>query len=383
MDRKIQADLSLMFCSLIWGVTFVVVKNGLDHASPFVFLAVRFTIAAALMAVFRPRVLGRIEREEVFAGMRLAFFMFAGYCFQTAGLQYTTATNSGFVTGSSVVFVPLLLGVFWGRSLTRWIYVGAFAALVGLYFLTVPAEGLRYLNRGDVFPPCSRGVLRRAHHFGRRVLAGTLRLRAQFDSGGWLRIDGLAADGLRRGNPLATGALCLGLAAIRLNSNLRGVRNRRGIHRATMGAAIHLAGPRRDSVCSRAGVRGDHVLPVAPRTLEPARLERRRAGRCWNCARGIIGRTGSAGSSRTHLRRTNLFQAVVAIKMTCSSPPRGVRSSITLATNPTKGKVCLVVELARVVMETLRPRRPELVSTGFGWRKLPTRPCRFLLKTDN
>jgi len=82
--------------------------------------------------------------------MRLAFFMFAGYCFQTAGLQYTTASNSGFVTGSSVVLVPLLLAVFWGRSLTRWIYVGAFAALVGLYFLTVPAEGLRYLNRGDV-----------------------------------------------------------------------------------------------------------------------------------------------------------------------------------------------------------------------------------------
>jgi drug/metabolite transporter (DMT)-like permease len=150
MDRKAKADLSLMFCSLIWGATFVVVKTGLDHASPFVFLAVRFTIAAALMALFRPKVIGKVEKEEIFAGMRLAFFMFAGYCFQTAGLQYTTATNSGFVTGSSVVLVPLLLGVFWGRSLTRWIYGGAFAALIGLYFLTVPAQGLRYLNRGDV-----------------------------------------------------------------------------------------------------------------------------------------------------------------------------------------------------------------------------------------
>jgi drug/metabolite transporter (DMT)-like permease len=151
MDRKAKADLSLMFCSLIWGATFVVVKTGLDHASPFVFLAVRFTIAAALMTLFRPKVIGRVEKEEIFAGMRLAFFMFAGYGFQTAGLQYTTATNSGFVTGSSVVLVPLLLGVFWGRSLTRWIYGGAFAALIGLYFLTVPGEGLRYLNRGDVF----------------------------------------------------------------------------------------------------------------------------------------------------------------------------------------------------------------------------------------
>lgn len=150
MSRKLQADLSLTFCSLIWGATFVVVKNGLDHASPFVFLAVRFTIAAVLMALFRPLVMRKVQKEDIFAGMRLAFFMFAGYCFQTAGLQYTTAANSGFVTGSSVILVPLLLGVFWGRSLTRWIYAGAFAALIGLYFLTVPVEGMRYLNRGDV-----------------------------------------------------------------------------------------------------------------------------------------------------------------------------------------------------------------------------------------
>jgi drug/metabolite transporter (DMT)-like permease len=150
MSEKLKADLALMFCSLIWGATFVVVKTGLDHASPFLFLAVRFTIAAVLMAVFRPKVLRKIQREEVFAGMRLAFFMFAGYCFQTAGLQYTTASNSGFVTGSSVVLVPLLLGVFWGRSLTKWIYAGAVGTLVGLYFLTVPVEGMRYLNRGDV-----------------------------------------------------------------------------------------------------------------------------------------------------------------------------------------------------------------------------------------
>jgi drug/metabolite transporter (DMT)-like permease len=150
MNRKLKADLSLMFCSLIWGATFVVVKTGLDHASPFAFLAVRFTIAATLMALFRPKVIGRISKQEIFPGMRLAFFMFAGYCFQTAGLQYTTATNSGFVTGSSVVVVPLLLGIFWGRTLTEWIYVGAFAALTGLYFLTVPEGGLRYLNRGDV-----------------------------------------------------------------------------------------------------------------------------------------------------------------------------------------------------------------------------------------
>ena len=158
MEQKPKADLALMFCSLIWGVTFVVVKNVLAGSSVFLFLAVRFTIASVIMAMLQARVIRRIEPQEVFAGMRLAFFMFAGYCFQTAGLQYTTASNSGFVTGSSVVLVPLLLAVFWGRRLTNWIYLGAFAALIGLYFLTVPAEGLRYLNRGDVLTFVGAGL---------------------------------------------------------------------------------------------------------------------------------------------------------------------------------------------------------------------------------
>jgi drug/metabolite transporter (DMT)-like permease len=157
VDRKLKADLSLTFCSLIWGATFVVVKTGLGLSSPFLFLPLRFAIAAVLMALFRPKVLSRMDRTDIFPGMRLAFFMFSGYCFQTVGLQYTTATNSGFVTGSSVVLVPLLLAIFWGRVLTKWIYAGACAALCGLYFLTVPVEGLRYLNRGDVLTLIAAG----------------------------------------------------------------------------------------------------------------------------------------------------------------------------------------------------------------------------------
>lgn len=158
MEKRVKADLALAFCSLIWGVTFVVVKNALDHASVLVFLAVRFTLAAGLMAMFRPKVLARLDIQEVFAGLRLAFFMFAGYAFQTTGLRFTTASHSGFVTGSSVVLVPVLLGIFWGRRLTQWMYAGSLAALAGLYFLTVPAEGMRHLNPGDVLTFVAAGL---------------------------------------------------------------------------------------------------------------------------------------------------------------------------------------------------------------------------------
>jgi drug/metabolite transporter (DMT)-like permease len=146
----VRAELALAFCTLLWGSTFVVVKNSLDDSSVFVFLALRFTLAGVCMAVFRPQVFRVLQREEIFAGVRLGFFMFCGYAFQAAGLRYTTASNSGFITGSSVVLVPLILALFWGKRVTLWVYFGTIAAAAGLYFLTVPITGVAHLNRGDV-----------------------------------------------------------------------------------------------------------------------------------------------------------------------------------------------------------------------------------------
>jgi drug/metabolite transporter (DMT)-like permease len=148
--QRMRADAALVVCSLLWGTTFVIVKNSLEHVSVFLFLAIRFTLAATLMAAFRRRALRRLQKDELLAGGALGFFMFCGYAFQTAGLQFTTPAKSGFVTGSSVVLVPLLLGIFWGKRLTPWIYAGATAAAIGLYFLTVPVEGIAHLNRGDL-----------------------------------------------------------------------------------------------------------------------------------------------------------------------------------------------------------------------------------------
>lgn len=157
-SQRVRADLALAFSTLLWGATFVVVKNALGHASVFVFLAVRFSVAALLMAAFRPRALRNLKREELFAGAALGFFMFGGYAFQTAGLLYTTPAKSGFMTGSSVVLVPILLGLFWGKRLTAWVYGGAAAAVFGLYFLTVPPEGVAHLNRGDLLTFAAAGL---------------------------------------------------------------------------------------------------------------------------------------------------------------------------------------------------------------------------------
>jgi drug/metabolite transporter (DMT)-like permease len=152
-----RADVALAFCSLLWGATFVVVRGALEHVSVFLFLAVRFSLAAVLLAIFQPSGLRNLKKQELFAGAALGLFMFGGYAFQTAGLQYTTPAKSGFVTGSSVVLVPLLLGIFWKRRLTAWVYVGTLAAVAGLFLLTVPA-GLARLNHGDLLTLAAAGL---------------------------------------------------------------------------------------------------------------------------------------------------------------------------------------------------------------------------------
>jgi drug/metabolite transporter (DMT)-like permease len=79
--------------------------------------------------------------------------MWLGYEFQTAGLLYTSASKSAFLTGLCVILVPLLLAVFWRRHVNRYTLGGVTAAFIGLYLLCVPAGqgfSLSALNRGDL-----------------------------------------------------------------------------------------------------------------------------------------------------------------------------------------------------------------------------------------
>jgi drug/metabolite transporter (DMT)-like permease len=239
MTKRFRADLSLAFCSLLWGATFVVVKNSLDYSSVFVFLAARFTLAALLMAAFRPRVFRTLKREELLAGAALGFFMFAGYAFQTAGLQHTTPAKSGFVTGSSVVLVPLLLCIFWRRRLTLWVYGGVFAAVFGLYFLTVPVEGFSHLNRGDLLTFVAAAFYAIAYHSGGGLHSTALGCSAQRAPGGGLRGFGVARDRLGFDNRLASGTLRMAVEVASRNCHLRGVCHHRGFLGTALGAAVH------------------------------------------------------------------------------------------------------------------------------------------------
>lgn len=139
-----------MACSFFWGVTFVVVKNALADISVFAYLSARFMLGALPMIWIYRDDLRNLTREEAWAGIQVGLFMAAGYAFQTAGIARTTPSKAAFITGLSVVLVPIFLAVFWRREIGMWAWGGAAGSFAGLYFLTVPAEGFSRLNHGDM-----------------------------------------------------------------------------------------------------------------------------------------------------------------------------------------------------------------------------------------
>jgi drug/metabolite transporter (DMT)-like permease len=139
VNQRLRADLALVLCSFLWGTTFVIVQQALADSSVFAFLAVRFTIASVLLGVLYRADLRRMSRAEFVAGLQIGAAMFLGYAFQTAGLQRTTPSKAAFITGVSVVLVPVFMAMFFRRPANSWIWVGALASLSGLYYVTVPS----------------------------------------------------------------------------------------------------------------------------------------------------------------------------------------------------------------------------------------------------
>lgn len=153
MSRSLKAHLLLLAATLVWGATFIVIKSALADATPLVFNAVRMTFAAVVLCVIFFRQLRHLPVGALRAGVEIGTLMWLGYEFQTAGLLYTSASKSAFLTGISVVLVPLLLAVFWRRHINRYTLAGVVAASIGLYLLCVPpGQGLSLasLNRGDL-----------------------------------------------------------------------------------------------------------------------------------------------------------------------------------------------------------------------------------------
>lgn len=137
-----KAELALAFVCLLWGSTFVLVKNALSDISTVLFLAVRFSIASLLLAgVFAVRGGSFRHAGGVSAGLLTGGLLYMGYLLQTMGLHTTTAATSGFITGLYIPIVPLLSAAVLRRLPHPSEWAGIVLASVGMGLMTLRTAG--------------------------------------------------------------------------------------------------------------------------------------------------------------------------------------------------------------------------------------------------
>ena len=138
------SDIGLVYCAAIWGSTFIVTKGALASVNPVVMVAIRFAVSALILLPWvlkRPRFTAHLKEGVILSG-----FLALLYLTQTVGLVYTSAANSGFITGLFIIFIPVFMFVLRRQRPGRLEIVSAALAICGLWLLT---GGVKGGNIGD------------------------------------------------------------------------------------------------------------------------------------------------------------------------------------------------------------------------------------------
>jgi drug/metabolite transporter (DMT)-like permease len=145
-----RADVSLALVAMVWGSTFVLVKEALDDVSPVLFLALRFsvaTLALALLSLRNPR--AAKQRGDWKGGVITGALLYGGYLLQTLGLRSTTAAKSGFITGLYIVLVPLASSLVYKKAPQLSEIIGVAIATAGLGLMTLSGWTFE-ISEGDL-----------------------------------------------------------------------------------------------------------------------------------------------------------------------------------------------------------------------------------------
>jgi drug/metabolite transporter (DMT)-like permease len=149
LARRFAADAALFAVATSWGATFPLAKRILLELPPFFYLALRFSLAATLLFAVAGRQLPKLGRRGLRDGVILGALLTAGYGLQTVGLRTASATVAAFLTGLSVVMVPLL-GALRGKRPGLLAWIGVACALLGLALLTLRVGAGSRFGLGEV-----------------------------------------------------------------------------------------------------------------------------------------------------------------------------------------------------------------------------------------
>jgi|GEM_PF-31650 len=153
MTEQRKAELLLLFVAIVWGSTFVIVKEAIPYSSAAPFTTVRFILASIIGYLFFRRKLTSpitaFSKTIWWQGFVLASLFAIGYLFQTYGLAFTTVPKSAFITGMIVVLVPFAQIIVLKKRITVWQLFGVISCFIGIWLFTQP-ESLTDINIGDI-----------------------------------------------------------------------------------------------------------------------------------------------------------------------------------------------------------------------------------------
>ena len=140
----------IILATIIWGSSFVVMKNSVDVLPTFWLLAIRFTFAALVLAVVFIKRWKVLDRQYLIGGTVMGFCLFVAYAFQTFGLEQTTSGKNAFFTAVYCVIVPFLYWFIAKRRPDKFNVLAAFLCIGGIALVSVTGSNASAFNLGDV-----------------------------------------------------------------------------------------------------------------------------------------------------------------------------------------------------------------------------------------
>lgn len=154
-STRIKSDLILLLAAIVWGGGFAAQRTASFHLGFFAFNGIRFLLGGLVMLPF---ILKRLRGQpgNLWWVLPAGVLLFAASSLQQAGIATTSAGTAGFITGTYVVLVPVLMTLFWKYKTKPVVWIAALVALGGTYLLS---------TGGSTLTPSSGNIL---------ILAGAL-----------------------------------------------------------------------------------------------------------------------------------------------------------------------------------------------------------------
>lgn len=147
--------LALLFTTLIWGTSFVILKSTLDSITPTWVMAYRFGGATALLFLFAIPKLKKLDKSYLKGGAIMGACLAAGYIVQTYGLYYTSPGKNAFLTSTYCVIVPFLSWAILKRKPDGYNISAAFICIIGVGLVCLSGTtGVMKINIGDLLTLC-------------------------------------------------------------------------------------------------------------------------------------------------------------------------------------------------------------------------------------